>query len=482
VVSFFGNLEPDCVRQLAVKTMDKPETAQKSAYRQVISISLPLAMSMAATTVMEFTDRVFLANYSLESIAAVVPAGITAFLFIAFFLGVAGYLNVFIAQYTGAGADHRVGACLWQGIWFTLFAAIVLACLSLIAAPLFRLSGHSPEIQRLEVTYFSILCGGAGFDVAAAALACFFTGRGYTRPVMAVSFLGMLFNIPLDYALINGLWIFPEMGITGAGIATVSAWGLMTLAYCVLIFTRKNIRYYGLWQNRGFDRDLFTRLLKFGVPGSLQFCLDVFAFTFFILMVGRIGKNELAATNIVFSINSLAFMPAMGFSMGVSTLVGQALGRNRPQAAVHAASSSIHLLLLYILLLDLVFIFAPEWVLGIFMASEIDSPAGREIVRIGVVLLRFVAAYVCVDALYMVYSGVLKGAGDTKFLMLAIGSLSLVCMILPISIGIIWFKLGLYFAWSCVVFFIVALFLMSGWRYLGGKWKTMRVIECETER
>jgi len=54
-------------------------------------------------------------------------------------------------------------------------------------------------------------------------------------------------------------------------------------------------------------------------------------------------------------------------------------------------------------------------------------------------------------------------------------------MILPISIGIIWFGAGLYFAWSCVVFFIAALFLMSWWRYLGGKWKTMRVIEYETK-
>jgi MATE family multidrug resistance protein len=64
---------------------------------------------MASTMVMEFTDRVFLANYSLESIAAALPAGIAAYLFISFFAGTAGYVNVFIAQYTGAGALNRVG-------------------------------------------------------------------------------------------------------------------------------------------------------------------------------------------------------------------------------------------------------------------------------------------------------------------------------------------------------------------------------------
>ena len=460
--------------------MAAPTTQTKqSAYRQVISISVPLAMSMAATTVMEFTDRVFLANYSLEAIAAVVPAGITQFLFLAFFVGVAGYVNVFIAQYTGAGAHHRVGACLWQGLWFALLSAIVLGSLIFIGEPLFKLSGHPIEVQRLEVTYFSILCAGSGLNVAAATLACFFSGRGYTRPVLAVSFLGMLFNIPLDYALINGLWIFPELGITGAGIATVSSWGLMMVTYGLLIFTRKNIVRFNLWQSRGFDRDLFKRLLKFGVPGSLQFCLDVFAFTFFILMVGRIGKYELAATNIVFSINSLAFMPAMGFSMGVSTLAGQALGGSRPDDAVRAANSSIHLLLIYIICLDLVFIFAPQWLLSIFMGMESAGPAKQEIMRLGTILLRIVAVYVCVDALYMVYSGVLKGAGDTKYLMVVIGSLSLFCMVLPVSIGILWFDAGLMFAWACVVIFIISLFLMSWTRYLGGKWKTMRVIEYE---
>ena len=73
-----------------------------NSYRTVFSVSLPLVLSMAATTVMEFTDRVFLANYSIEAIAAALPGGITAYLFLTFFTGVTSYLNVFIAQYTGA--------------------------------------------------------------------------------------------------------------------------------------------------------------------------------------------------------------------------------------------------------------------------------------------------------------------------------------------------------------------------------------------
>ena len=67
-------------------------------YRQVLRVSLPLVVSMSSTMVMEFTDRIFLANYSLDAIAAALPAGIAAFFFISFFLGTAQYLNVFIAN------------------------------------------------------------------------------------------------------------------------------------------------------------------------------------------------------------------------------------------------------------------------------------------------------------------------------------------------------------------------------------------------
>ena len=81
-------------------------------YSEVLRVCFPLVMSMSATTVMEFTDRVFLSNYSLDAIAAVAPAGITAYLFMAFLGGIAGYTQVFIAQYYGAGKRDRIGASL----------------------------------------------------------------------------------------------------------------------------------------------------------------------------------------------------------------------------------------------------------------------------------------------------------------------------------------------------------------------------------
>lgn len=435
-------------------------------------------MSMSATTVMEFTDRVFLSNYSVNAISAVAPAGITAYLFMAFLGGVAGYSQVFIAQYYGAGKNSRIGSTLWQGIYFSLCSGIIFWALSWFAAePIFRIAGHPPEIFSLEVLYFNILCRGAVFHVAMNALSAFFAGRGITRPVMIFHIFGMLINIPLDYALIFGAWGLPELGVQGAALATVAAWLIITVLLTVFIFTPPNIERYNLLSTWTFDKNLFLRFMKFGIPGSLQFTLDILAFTVFILLVGRIGKYELAATNIVISINALAFMPSMGVSQGVSALVGQALGRGKPHDARAVAWSSAHLLLIYILCVDMLFIFYPDKLLMLFIPHGQSEEEYRQILFLAVPLLRIVSIYLIFDAMYMVFSGVLKGAGDTRFIMWCIGLASFFCMIAPVYFGITYLSFTIGQAWYCVLVFIGTLFLIAAVRYRKGKWQRMLVIE-----
>ena len=410
-------------------------------------------------------DRVFLANYSLDAIAAALPAGIAAFLFISIFLGTAQYLNVFVAQYVGSGRPQRVGAALWQGNYFALLSAAAMVALSFLAEPLFALGGHPVEVQVLEAMYFKVLCLGSGIYIFGTALSCFFSGRGQTRLVMIITMIGTLFNIPLDYALINGIWIFPEWGIFGAAFATVMSWLLVTLIFAFLVFTKRNDRDFRILSHRAFEANLFGRLMRYGIPSAIQFSLDIFAFTFFIFMVGRIGKLELAATNVVLSINSLAFMPLMGFSLGTSTLVGQALGRNRIQEAIAAARATIHIVLIYIALLFILFLAFPGPLLELFRPQDISSDYFGAIRQGGTILLRFVSAYIFFDALYMVCIGVLNGAGDTRFIMWSIGILSLVVMILPLYVGVHISGAGLYYAWSCATGFVFSLFVTSYWRY-----------------
>lgn len=449
-------------------------------YHEVLRVCFPLVMSMSATTIMEFTDRVFLSNYSIDAISAVAPAGITAYLFMAFLGGIAGYSQVFIAQYHGAGKNSRIGSTLWQAIYFSMFAGFIFFLLAWIAAvPIFTLAGHPPEIIKLEVVYFNILCRGAVLHVLMNALAAFFAGRGLTRPVMIFHIMGMLVNIPLDYALIYGSWGCPELGVRGAALDTVAAWLLISSLLAGWTFTSENIRRFKLLETWRLDRKLFLRLLKFGIPGSLQFTLDILAFTVFLLLIGRIGKLELAATNIVISVNALAFMPSMGVSQGISALVGQALGRAAPRLAKYHTWSSIHLLLAYILCIDLIFIFFPEQVLRLFIPAGHSPALYQQILHTGTTLLRIVSAYLFFDALYMVFSGVLKGAGDTRFMMWSVSFASFFFMIVPVYCGITYFHFTVEQAWYCVLFFVGALFTIVSFRYLQGKWQKMLVIERE---
>ena len=455
-----------------IKRWSKP-----NGYRDVLAISLPLVASMGSITVMQFTDRMFLANYSINAIAAALPAGIAAFTSIAFFMGVATYTNAFVAQYTGARALDRVGAALWQGIYFSILSAAFLASLFFISNPLFDLIGHSPPIRSLEVTYFNILILGAGLPVLGSALACFYTGRGLTWTVMMVHMAGAAVNIPLDYCLINGVGPFPELGIIGAAIATVTASATIVGILGLLIFSPANRAKFGTWKNRGWDRELFGRLMRYGVPSGIQFFLEIFGLTFFIQMLGRLGDLELAASNIVLSIETLSFLPMVGFHIGNATLVGQAVGKGQPEDGVYATTSALHITLAYMIMVAVVFVFMPEPLLRLFENSDHAPAQQAEIMGLGVVLMRFVAVFCFFDALNLVFSGAIKGAGDTRFIMWTIAALSLGVMIGPVYLAVEVVGAGLYTAWTLATIYICALGIAFMLRYRQGRWKKMRVIE-----
>ena len=448
-----------------------------NGYREVLAISLPLVASMGSITVMQFTDRVFLANYSVDAIAAALPAGIASFTFIAFFMGVANYTNVFVAQYTGARAFNRVGAALWQGIYFSLAAAALLALMCFVSDSLFDLIGHSPHIRSLEVTYFNILTLGAGLVVLNSAMACFYTGRGLTWTVMLVNMAGAALNIPLDYCLIYGVGPFPKLGIVGAGIATVIASATITVLFIILIFRKRNRSRFATWQARAFDRELFGRMMRYGLPSGIQFFLEIFGFTFFVQMVGRLGDLELAASNIVLAIESLSFLPMVGFHIGNATLMGQAIGRGRPEEGAYATTSAIHITLVYMMFLAVVFVLTPEPLLRLFRADQHTPAQYTDIMALGVILLRFVAAFSFFDALNLIFSSAIKGAGDTRFIMWTIGALSLGVMIIPVYVAVEVVGAGIYAAWTLATVYVCALGLAFMLRYRQGKWKRMRVIE-----
>ena len=193
--------------------------------RDVLRIALPLVISTVSWTIMNFIDRMFLLWYSLPSFAAAMPAGILHFTMLCFPIGVASYVNTFVAQYHGSGQNERIGTAVWQAVRIGLISAPLAIATIPLAPYVFQLAQHEPEVLWLEVAYFQTLTFGAGGTVIAAAMSAFFTGRGKTRVVMCVDSGAALLNIVLDALWIFGLLGFPEMGIVGAAWATVvSQW------------------------------------------------------------------------------------------------------------------------------------------------------------------------------------------------------------------------------------------------------------------
>ncbi len=453
-----------------------PAPSDAPGYRRILRVALPLVASMASITVMQFTDRVFLGRYSLETLAASLSAGVSNFVLASFFIGVSGYVNVFVAQYEGAARPERIGAAVWQGVWFALLAGACMSLFSLAGPTLFSLAGHAPAVRVLEEQYFAILCRGSGLSIMGMALACFYSGRGLTRPVMLVNMAGAALNIPLDYALINGAWGLPEMGIRGAGYATCAGWGFSLVLFAVLVMRQDNETRYAIRSSWRLDRALFGRLMRFGLPSGAQFFLDISGFTVFILLVGRLGNTALAATNMVFSLNHFAFMPMAGVHIATETLVGQAMGAGHEAHAGPIAKRSLHLNLAWGAALAIWFVAWPGPLLDLFRPGDF-SPADYAPMReTGRMLLVFVAGYTLFDAMAITYQGALKGAGDTAYVMRLSLVLSVCVMAVPVWLVVEVLEWGLYPAWCVLTMFIVSLALGAWLRFRSGRWRGRQVI------
>ncbi len=382
----------------------------RNGYRQIMVLAIPLILSTGSWSIQQFVDRMFLSWHSEVALAAAMPAGILNFTLICFSIGIVSYAGTFIAQYFGAGKNKKVGTVLWHSIYLSFAGAILLILVVPFSPSIIKIIGHAKPIQKLEITYFTILCFGGLGPILSSAFAGFFTGQGRSWPVMWINFFTTLVNIILDYILIFGTSTLQPMGIAGAAIATVISGFFSLLLYALLIFTRANEKKFSVFSSFGWDTTFIKRFLKFGLPSGGHFFLEIMGFTGFILILGRIGQMELAATNIAININSLAFMPMIGFGIAVSMKVGQNIGAKKPSEAVYATNSAVHLGTVYMVFCAALYVFTPN----IFIAP---FNANLDTAKTAIYLLRFVAVYCLFDTCSILYSSAIKGAGDTRFVM-----------------------------------------------------------------
>jgi len=310
----------------------------------------------------------------------------------------------------------------------------------------------------------------------AATLACFYSGRGRTRVIMWANVVGALVNIILDYPMIFGWGPFPAWGVWGAAVATVIGSGVIAALYVVLIWLDADAAQYRLFKNMHFEFALFKRLLRFGLPNGLNWFVDIFCYTAFIQMIGNLGTAQLAATNLAFNLNSLLFIPLLGIGTAIATLVGQRIGEGAPELAERTTWKGFAIAGSYTLAFAAIYLLAPNLIL---LPYEVYSqPEEFATVREYVVtLLQFVAIYAFFDCMAIVFGSAIRGAGDTRFALIFAAITGLGLLVLPTYIYQRYYDGELSSAWWSATIFIIVIGTGFLLRFLGGRWKTMRVIE-----
>jgi MATE family multidrug resistance protein len=473
---------PSSVREAEVESQSpdtlppgNPSAPRAGSFHELMTVAIPLILSSGSVTMMITIDRLFLTWYSEDALAASLPAGALHWTIMSAFVGMINYGNAFVAQYEGAGRKDRVAAAVWQGIFLAIAAGLVFLMVIPLAPYFFAAAGHEPAVQRYETLFLQTLSCGAVPMLLTMAFACFYSGRGKTRIVMYVDFLLAATNIALDPCLIFGLGPFPRLGIVGAGLSTVIAYTVAVIAYVVLSRRHRDSIEYQFWKHIGLDRELLGRLLRYGLPTGLQMTAELAAFTVFLVLVGRLGESELAATNLAFNVNMMSFVPMIGLAMGVMTLVGKRVGERRPKLAERTVWLAAGTSGAYMLFFAVLFVVFPQVILRPFTGGNATVELAG-IQHTVIVLLRFTAVYTFFDGMALVFAYAIRGAGDTRFPFYYTLVSAWLIMVLPTWLIVRSGHGGLNACWLACSAYICLLGTVCCLRFVQGKWKTMNII------
>ena len=385
-----------------------------STSRELLILAYPMVISQGAFAVMIFTDRFFMSLVSPTHMAASLGGGVASFFCMSLFIGVLSYTNALVAQYFGKDELTKCPRVVTQGLLLTLAFTPLLIGLGYVLSDMFIVMGHTPDLAALESSYFLILIWGACFALLKTCLASYFTGIGETRVVMIADTLGVALNIPLSYVLIFGVGSVPELGIVGAAIGTIIS-TLFSLGIFLFFYLRpEHKKRFSIDQSLVIDKGILIRFVRLGFPSGIEMFLNVAAFNLFLLMFQSYGVAEAASAAIVFNWDILSFVPMIGLNVAIISLVGRFIGAEDMSGLREVIKAGFTMGLVYSAVLAILFM--------IFRAAMVDlfvepGPEFEAIMTLGTFMMIGLATYVMADAMILIAGGVLRGAGDTQWLM-----------------------------------------------------------------
>ena len=440
---------------------------RKDTLIELARIALPMVVSQGTFAVMIFTDRYFMSQIDSVHMAAALGGGVAAFFSFCFFTGLLSYANALTAQYLGAGELGKCSKVVTQGIVITVMCSPALVLITYLVSGIFENVGHDSAQVELEKTYYTILMLGVVVTLTKTCLSSYFAGIGRTRVVMICDVCGLVFNVPLCYIMVFGKLGLPELGILGAGISTIIASFFACLLFFLFYFEREHRAKYFVMNSFHIDWGVLRRFWRLGFPSGLELFLNVAAFNLFLLMFQGYGVVEGASAAIVFNWDLLSFVPMIGLNIGVISLIGRFVGANDMARTDEVMSAAFFLGIFYSAILAILYISFRFPLVEIFSPPEGDF---SEIRSLSAFMMIGLSSYVMADAIIIISGGVLRGAGDTRWLMYTSVGLHWAMLIAQYYVILVW-QFGPQVSWLTFCAMIFAIAIVYIWRLQSGVWR-----------
>jgi MATE family multidrug resistance protein len=407
-------------------------------------------------------------------------------------MGLLSIVNTWVSQNVGAGRLKETAVYGWTAVWMSIAIWLVVLLPWAFVLPWFFAFVHpdaSPELLEMEVQYGQILMVGGAFTLGARGIHQFFFGT--LRPlVVTVSVVcGNVVNIVVSYVLVFGEAGLPSIGIPGiAGMEPMSvagaAWG--TVAGVSVEFIIPLIVFLGPRLNREFGTRSAWKpqwkpvwdVLRLGWPSALQWGNEIVCWSLFMtVLVGRFGEASLTAGWICLTWMRMSFMPATGFSVAAKSLVGRYIGGQMPDVAAARARLSVVVTMVYMTVCAVLFIIFRHEMIAMFIGGDTSPEEAQRIIEIGATLMFVVAFFQTVDALGIVYSGALGGAGDVIWpgvltVVYAWGPLVLGGWLLAVYVP----QWGATGPWVAAAVYVILLGFTMAWRFERGHWRKIKLL------
>jgi len=440
-----------------------------TSLRYMLKLAAPMVVTTISFTVMQFVDRLMVSRLGTDALAAILPAGFVSFLPGGFAIGAITSLNTFVSQSHGRGDKRDCSNYFWQAIYMGIVYFLAVVVIMWPTAPwIFRAMGHPSAVVAMEVIYLRIMLYAHILAVINWSSGQFF--MGIHRPIitMCASLCGQVVNVAANYVLIFGKLGFPEMGIAGAGWGTFIGIGVSACVNMSLFLSSNINANFKSRRTLNIDFGKMYDLLKVGLPAGFGLMVNI-AFWGVILfgLVGKFGTEALAATSAVLSYTSLSVMPVVGIATALTAAVGKTIGRGKKDIAMKQTRVCLKVALVYMGLVGICFVVFRDALMKFLSTDD-------KVIEVGVKILICAAIYQAFHAARTIYSGSLRGAGDTVWLAIisAVGAV----VILGLGgwlIAKFFPSFGALGPWSAATVSIIAVGLANRWRFKSKKWMSI---------